>query len=188
MTYDAIVIGVSAGGLKALSTILPELKKNLPVAVLVVQHLSPNSDDFLVEHLDSICQMTVCEAEDKAPLDKGTIYIAPPGYHLLLEDKRTLALSMEERVNYSRPSIDVLFETAAEAFLEKLIGVVLTGANIDGSEGLVRIHDLGGLTVVQDPKTAQVDIMPLAALSVVKADHVVSLEKIGSLLNQLVIG
>lgn len=188
MKYEAIVIGASAGGLKALSVILPELKKGLPVSVLVVQHLSPDSDDFLVKHLASRCCMEVCEAEDKALLEKGNIYIAPPGYHLLLEDKRTLALSMEERVNYSRPSIDVLFETAAEAFLDKVIGVVLTGANVDGSDGLVRIQDFGGMTVIQDPKTAEVDIMPLAALSVVRVDHVVSLNKIGSLLNQLVIG
>lgn len=183
--YDAVVIGVSAGGLAALSAVLPAMDRNLPLAVMVVQHLSPASDDFLVRHLDGISGLTVKEAEDKDRLHPGRVYIAPPNYHLLVERDRTLALSLEQRVNFSRPSVDVLFETASEAYLERLIGVILTGASSDGARGLAAVKKRGGVAVVQDPLTAEADAMPRAALELVEVDHIVPLQDIGALLNRL---
>lgn len=186
--YDAVVIGVSAGGLAALEKILPKLDKSIPVPVLIVQHVSPGSDNYMPKHFDSRSKVTVKEAEDKEVPVHGTVYFAPPNYHLLVEFERTLALSVEERVNFSRPSVDVLFETAAEAYRDKLIGVVLTGANSDGANGLARIKRLGGLTIVQSPETAEADAMPLAALEAVEADHVLPLGEIGYFINSLLMG
>ena len=186
--YRAIVIGVSAGGLKALSAVLPKLRGGLPLPVLVVQHLSPVSDTYLVDHLRRLCAVKVKMAEDKEPAEAGVVYLAPPDYHLLVEADNSLALSLENRVNYSRPSIDVLFASAAEAYMDGLIGVVMTGANADGAQGLARIKECGGLTVVQAPETAEVDIMPLAALETVAVDYVVPLERLGRFLNSLAMG
>lgn len=186
--YDAIVIGVSAGGLTALGTVLPMLEKNLAIPVIIVQHLSPKSDDFIPMHLNTLSDIQVIEAEDKMELQGGIVYVAPPDYHLLVEIDRSLALSMEERVNYSRPSIDVLFESAAEVFLTRLIGIVLTGANTDGAKGLECIKKRGGIAIVQEPETAEVDTMPRAALRRVNADFIVSLEELGPLLNSLATG
>lgn len=186
--YDAVVIGVSAGGLAALEKILPKLDETLPVPVLIVQHISPGSDNYMPLHFDRRCRVAVKEAEDKEEPQPGTVYFAPPNYHLLVELERSLALSTEERVNYSRPSIDVLFETAAEAFRERLIGIILTGANNDGARGLAKIKRFGGLTVVQSPETAEADAMPLAALEAVEADHVIPLSDIGYFINSLLTG
>lgn len=184
--YKAIVIGVSAGGLNALLKVLPKLGADLPAPVIVVQHLSPDSGDYLVKHLDEHCDAVVKEADDKERFEPGVVYFAPAGYHLMVDDGRVAALSVDERVNYSRPSVDVLFETAAEAYPGSIIGVVLTGANNDGAAGLAAIKALGGLAVVQDPATAEADAMPKAALKAVDADHVVPLDDIGALLRQLV--
>ena len=186
--YRAMVIGVSAGGFKALSVVLPQLQRELPLPVLIVQHLSPVSDTYLVDHLRKRCAVKVKLAEDKEPAEAGVVYLAPPDYHLLIEADYSLALSLENRVNYSRPSIDVLFASAAEVFLEGLIGVVMTGANADGAEGLARIQECGGLTVVQAPETAEVNIMPLAALEAVAVDHIVPLDQLGRFLNMLAMG
>ena len=184
--YEAIAIGVSAGGLNALLTVLPPLGADLPVPVLVVQHLSPDADDFLVRHLDERSPARVKEAEDKERLEPGTVYVAPAGYHLMVDEGRFAALSVDERVNFSRPSVDVLFETAAEAYPGTLIGVILTGANNDGAAGLAAVKALGGLAVVQDPAGAEAEAMPKAALEAVQADHVVPLAEIGALLRRLV--
>lgn len=186
--YEAVAVGVSAGGLAALGCILSELERDLPLAILIVQHMRPDSDGFFCRHLDSLCRMRVKEAEDKETIQPATVYIAPPDYHLLVEADRTLTLSADERINYSRPSIDVLFETAAEAYQKKLVGLVLTGANADGSQGLARIKQLGGLAVVQSPASAECDIMPRAAITSVAVDHIVPLEKIGQFLNSLASG
>lgn len=186
--YEAVAVGVSAGGLAALGCILSELERDLPFAILIVQHMRPDSDGFFYRHLDSLCRMRVKEAEDKETIEQATVYIAPPDYHLLVENDRTLTLSADERINYSRPSIDVLFETAAEAYQKKLVGLVLTGANADGSQGLARIKQLGGLAVVQSPASAECDIMPRAAITSVAVDHIVPLEKIGQFLNSLASG
>lgn len=185
MQYKAMVIGVSAGGLDALSTILPELPADFPIPVLVVQHLHHASDNFLAIHLDNLSKIKVKEAEEGEKIRPGIAYIAPPGYHLLVEEDETLSLSVDEAVNYARPSIDVLFETAADVYATALIGVILTGANDDGSRGLKKIKDEGGLAIVQDPKTAYVEIMPLAALQMVEADHILPLKEIGPFLRRL---
>jgi two-component system chemotaxis response regulator CheB len=185
---EAIVLGVSAGGFHALSAVLPYLDRALPVPVFIVQHLSPLSDTYLVEHLQEICQVEVKLAEDKETPGPAVIYLAPPDYHLLIEADYSLALSLEDRVNYSRPSIDVLFESAAEVYFDSLIGVIMTGASVDGSKGLVKIKNCGGLTVVQAPETAEVDTMPRSAIKSVEVDYIVPLDKLGVFLNMMIMG
>ena len=186
--YEAIVIGVSAGGLLALEKIIPRFDKAIPIPVFVVQHISADSDNYLPRHFDARSFVTVKEGEDKEKVVPGTVYFAPPNYHLMVEFERILSLSIEERVNFSRPSVDVLFETAAEAYGDKLIGVILTGANSDGAQGLKKIHQLGGLTIVQSPETAEADAMPKAAIKAVDVDHVLPLNKIGDFINLLAMG
>ncbi|QJB57089.1 chemotaxis protein CheB [Pseudodesulfovibrio sp. zrk46] len=183
--YSAIVIGVSAGGLAALDRILPKLNSDFSIPILVVQHISADSENYLPQHFSVRCAQEVKEAEDKEPIAQGTIYIAPPNYHLMVECDRTVALSIDPKVNFSRPSIDVLFETAADAYCDELVGLVLTGGNSDGAKGLAKIKKLGGLTVVQSPETAEVDAMPLAALEAVEPDHVVPLKDIANFLNDI---
>lgn len=183
--YEAVVIGVSAGGLDALRTILPKLPEKFPVPVVVVQHRGAGSDAFFAEYLDQRCAVLVKEAGEKEEAAAGTVYLAPADYHLLLEDDRTFSLTLESRVRFSRPSIDVLFESAADVYGARLIGIVLTGANDDGSRGLAAIKKRGGLTVVQDPATAEVDTMPRAALKAVAVDFVLPLAAIGQFLANL---
>lgn len=183
--YRAVVIGSSAGGLEALEAVLSVLEADFPLPVAVVQHLAPNSGGYLAAHLDDKCAVRVKEADEKEALAPGTVYFAPPNYHLLVEEDGTLSLSVEERVCFSRPSVDVLFETAVDAFGPDLVGVILTGGNEDGSQGLRAVADAGGLTIVQDPETAAAPEMPKAALARTKADHVLPLRDIGSLLNRL---
>jgi two-component system chemotaxis response regulator CheB len=144
-----------------------------------------SADSFLAEYLNQIASLTVKEAEDKEPLYSGHIYLAPAGYHLLIEDDQTFGLSVDPRVNYCCPSIDVLFESAADVFEESLIGVVLTGANGDGGQGLKRIKAHGGLAIVQNPRTAESPYMPQAALEAAAVDHVVDLENLAPLLIKL---
>lgn len=187
-TFDAVVIGTSAGGLNAMEAILPRLSKAIPVPILVVQHVSPNSESYMVRHFEKRCSLRVKEAEDKEVAAAGVVYFAPPNYHLLVELDGTLSLSTEERVNYSRPSIDVLFKAAAEAYGDGLIGIILTGANHDGAEGLARVAELGGLTIIQSPATAEAKEMPQAALDALSPNHVLSLEEIGNFLNVLLLG
>lgn len=180
--YKAIVIGTSAGGFEALLKILKRLPKDFSLPIIIVQHLSPDSDNYMTRHLNSVCEIYIKEAEEKEKINKSCVYIAPPNYHLLIEENFTLSLSSEEKINFSRPSIDVLFETAAYAYKSDLIGIILTGANSDGSKGIKLIHDFNGLTIVQEPKTAYVDTMPLAAINETKIDYVLSLDEIGELL------
>ncbi|MCM8539031.1 MAG: chemotaxis protein CheB [Lentisphaeraceae bacterium] len=181
MKYEAIVIGASAGGLKAMMAILGSLNELLPVPVFVAQHRSQQSNNYLEELLNQFGTTRVKEAEDKMPIEKGILYLAPPDYHLLIENKNYMALSLDEPVNYSRPSIDVLFESAAEVYKDKLIGIVLTGANSDGTAGLKEIKSAGGLTIVQDPKTAHVATMPESALTI-DPDYVIPLDKMSEFL------
>ncbi len=185
--YEAIVIGVSAGGLAALTVILPKLSNRLNLPVLIVQHLSPGSDDFLATHFDKICSLGVKEAEDKEPIENNTIYFAPADYHLMVEQDKTVALSTAERVQYSRPAIDVLFETAAEAYLDKLICIILTGANCDGTRGIVRVRQLKGVVIAQSPESAEVDTMPLSAINQAGVDKVLDLKEIAPYINQLTV-
>jgi two-component system, chemotaxis family, protein-glutamate methylesterase/glutaminase len=186
--YKAVVIGVSAGGSKALQHILPRLPSDFPLPIIIVQHISPDSDGFFISHLNSMCKIRVEEAVEKQKALAGTAYFAPPNYHLLIEEDGSFSLSVSERVNFARPSIDVLFESAACAYCPGLIGVILTGANNDGAFGLKKIKELGGFTIVQDPATAEVDSMPKAAIAQSKVDKILSLSEILEVLVSLAQG
>ncbi|HVE15304.1 MAG TPA: chemotaxis protein CheB [Chthoniobacterales bacterium] len=165
LDVEAVVIGGSAGSLEALSQILPALPADFPLPIMVVVHLPPDKDSVLAEVLQNKCVLTVCEAQDKQPLQSGTVYFAPPDYHLLVETDRHLSLSYDEPQLYSRPSIDVLFESAADVYGEKLIGIVLSGANADGAHGLKEIAAQGGIALVQTPRHAYAKEMPAMALA-----------------------
>lgn len=179
---DVIVIGASAGGVEALSRLLPALPATLPVPILVVLHLLPDVQSELAALFGARCALPVVEANDRLPLQPGTIYIAPPGYHLLVGADRTCSLSIDEPVNFSRPSIDVLFESAAWTFQSRVLGVLLTGASADGAVGLVQIRARGGVAWVQSPETAQADTMPLAAIALGATDRVLPVERIAEAL------
>lgn len=176
--YKAIVVGTSAGGLEACNRIFSPLPKEYPLPIVIVQHINPDSDKYLGLALQRTCVLTVEVAEDKQPILPGHIYFAPCDYHLLVERGGTFSLSIDERVNHSRPSIDVLFECAARAWTNMVIGILLTGASKDGAEGLRAIKEAGGLTIVQDPREAEYSIMPESALALTKADKVLSLRQI----------
>jgi two-component system chemotaxis response regulator CheB len=160
----AVAIGASSGALDALSAILPPLPADYPLPIFIVVHLPPEKDSFLASVLGAKCRMNVREAQDKEAIAPGTIYLAPPDYHLLVEQDGMLSLSGEEEVHFSRPSIDVLFETAADAYGSQLLGIVLTGANDDGAGGLRAVVDAGGAAIVQHPSLAFSSSMPQAAL------------------------
>ncbi len=180
--FEAVVVGASLGGLEVFSTILPRLPADFPLPIAIVQHRSPESGDSLAQCFDAKTKLRVKEAIDKEPLQSGTAYVAPADYHLLIEEDRTFSLSVDERVLYCRPAVDVLFESAAEVYEDRLIAVLLTGANNDGAAGLKCVVQHGGLTIVQDPDTAHADTMPREALRETQADHVVPLDQIGPLL------
>ena len=168
-----------------MARLLGGLRPDFPLPLIVVQHISPDGAETLAQHLGSLSPLRVREAEEKEPVEPGTVYLAPPDYHLLVEKDQTFSLSHEERVNFARPSIDVLFESAAAAYGPRLIGVVLTGANRDGSAGLKAVREHGGLAIVQDPGEAESDVMPRSALAVAGADHVVDAAGIAALLEHL---
>lgn len=181
----AVVIGASAGAVQALRTILPALAADYGLPVLVVVHVPPGRANMLVPLLQARCEITVKEAEDKEILAPGTVYFAPSDYHLLVETDKSIALSIDQSVNHSRPSIDVLFETAADTYGPGLVGVVLTGANHDGAAGLRAIVDAGGLAVVEDPASAYAAAMPLAALEACPSARIMNLDAIASYLSTL---
>jgi two-component system chemotaxis response regulator CheB len=183
--YEAAVVGVSAGGMHALKTILPALPADFPLPIAIVQHLAADAETFMAEHLNRLSVIRVKEADDKESLSPGTAYLAPAGYHLLIEPDKSFSLSVDEKVNFSRPSIDLLFESAAETFGRALIGVVLTGANADGARGLKAIKQRGGIAIVQNPQTAESPYMPRSALAATAADRVLDLEHIASVLQAL---
>ncbi|MCG8685042.1 MAG: chemotaxis protein CheB [Desulfobacterales bacterium] len=183
-SYHALVIGVSAGGLAALTAILPRLSSEMSQPVIIVQHQSPDSDDFLIQHFDKLCSLGVKEAEDKMPVENSTVYFAPANYHLLVEDDKSFALSTAEKVQYSRPSIDVLFETAAEVYQDHLAGLILTGANADGTKGVMAIRKYKGFTIAQSPETAEVDFMPKSAIAE-GVDAILDLEDIAPFINRM---
>ncbi|MBV8803681.1 MAG: chemotaxis protein CheB [Sinobacteraceae bacterium] len=182
---DAVVMGASAGGVEALAVLLPALPASFRPALLIVQHLPRERPSLLVDIFQRRCAVPVREAEDKEPVEPGTVYFAPPDYHMLVEKSRQIALSTDEPLNYSRPSIDVLFESAAEAYGERLLGIILTGGNDDGAEGLNAVYRAGGLTVVQQPDTAAVPLMVVSALRRGPADFVLPLNEIAALLRRL---
>lgn len=162
--FDAVVIGGSAGSVEALTSILPGLQPDCGIAVFVVIHLPRERPSLLVSIFAPKCRLQVVEAQDKEPVELGNIYFAPPDYHLLVDRGPQLALDADELVHFSRPSIDVLFESAADAYAQRLIGIVLSGANSDGAAGLAAVQRAGGLTLVQRPETAIASAMPEAAL------------------------
>lgn len=179
-----VVIGASAGAVEALSLILPALPADYPAPVVCAVHVAADRVSLLATVFGPKCKLEVHEAEDKRPLERA-IYFAPPGYHLLLERNGTLALSVDAPVWFSRPSIDVLFESAAEAYGAALVGVLLTGANHDGAAGLAAIHQAGGRTLVQTPESALAPAMPAAALSLFKPTAVVPLQQMATFLAEL---
>lgn len=183
--YKAIVIGTSHGGLEALKLILTALEKGFPLPVIIVLHIGDHSNDIFIRHMNSLCALEVKEAEMNEPILPGVIYFAPPNYHLLIEDDHTLTLSTSEKVNFSRPSIDVLFESAALVYTKHLIGVVLTGANSDGANGLKTIIDFGGMALVQNPCSSLSPAMPRAAIKIAKPQLRLKLEDIAGKLNEL---
>lgn len=177
-----VVIGTSAGGMEALQVVFSTLPERLRAPIVVVQHLP--ADAMIQPSLvfGNSTKRKLVEIEDKMPVEDGIIYFAPPGYHTLIEEDGTFALSMDPPVNFSRPSIDVLFESAARAFGGAVTGVVMTGANHDGAAGLAAIKDAGGRAVVQDPATAMASSMPKEAVARAKPDAVVPLKEIASAL------
>ncbi|SHJ25532.1 chemotaxis protein CheB [Halodesulfovibrio aestuarii] len=183
--YEAIVIGASAGGLIALHRIFSQRCLDFNLPVLIAQHICPNRESLLPELLRQHCTGTVKDAEDKDVITSGNVYIAPSNYHLLVEPDKSIALSVEGRVNFSRPSIDVLFETASEAYCDALVGIILSGANSDGAYGVSQIKKRAGLTIVQSPDSAEFDTMPKAAIEASNPDFILSLDEIGILLNTL---
>jgi len=180
--FEAIVIGASAGGVDALLALLPALPAGYPCAVVVVLHVAEDRDSRLAEVFDARAALPVREAADKETIRPGTIYFAGAGYHLSIERDRSFSLSCEPPVHFSRPSIDVLMESAADAYGGTLLGILLTGASADGAAGLSRIQSCGGMTVVQDPAEAQVAIMPQAALDAFTPDRILTLQGIRALL------
>ncbi|MCP3891914.1 MAG: chemotaxis protein CheB [Desulfobulbaceae bacterium] len=185
MEYRLIVMGTSYGGMKALGTILPALPENFPLPIAIVQHLSADSDSYMVGHLNSVCKIQVKEAEEKELLQSGVAYIAPEDYHLLVEDDMSLSLAADNKVNFSRPAIDVLFETAAFSLGPLVIGVILTGANTDGSIGLKKIKEGNGLAVVQSPETSVASAMVVGAIEKVAVDYILPLSEIAPFLIEL---
>ena len=184
-SIEAIVIGASAGGVEALLNILTPLREGFGLPIVVVLHLPDVRRSHLAEVFARRVALPVLEASDKSRIEAGTLYFAAPGYHLSVEQDRSFSLSLEDRVHYSRPAIDYLFESAADAYGPKLAAVLLTGANRDGAHGLAQVKRRGGLTVVQDPDEAQVATMPQAALDIHQPDHILTIRGIGRLLVEL---
>ncbi|CJK94698.1 Chemotaxis response regulator protein-glutamate methylesterase [Streptococcus pneumoniae] len=182
---EAVVIGASAGGLEALGMLLDDLPANFRLPILVVQHVPANGPTHLAEIFGRRTRLRVKEADDKDAVSSATLYFAAPGYHLLVERDRSLSLSQDDAVHFSRPSIDVLFESAADVWGPQVAGVLLTGANEDGAAGLEAIHRVGGLTVIQDPAEAAVPTMPRAALQRFAPDYILPLRDIHRLLREL---
>lgn len=177
MAFELVVVGTSLGGLHALEVLLAGLPKDFPVSVAVVQHRHKDSENTLSFFLQQHSSLPLKEPEDKEAIVPGQVYLAPADYHLLVEPG-SFALSTEAPVEYARPSIDVLFESAAEVYAEKVIGVILTGANQDGAQGLAKIKAHGGLAVVQEPATAFSPTMPQAAIAAVRVDWILPLLEI----------
>ena len=172
-------IGASWGGLKAVGQVLADLPAELDLPIAIAQHRHPDSQEgTLAELLAAQTDRTVLDVEDKMAIEPGYVYIAPPNYHLLVE-RGSFALSVDERIRFARPSIDVLFETAAHAYGSGVIGIILTGANDDGAHGLARIKKVGGVALIQDPLGAARRTMPDAAIAATVADAILPLDAIG---------
>lgn len=184
MAYSVIGIGTSWGGLAALTKLLGDLPTHFSIPMVVVQHRSKDSERLLVQLLQDATDLRVCEIEDKDPLTAGTVHVAPANYHVLIEAGYA-SLTIEEPVRFSRPSIDVMLTSAADTYESAAVGVVLTGANEDGARGLAHVVKRRGIGLVQDPKTAEIPIMPQAAIRAVPTAEVLSLDAIGRRLIEL---
>lgn len=183
--FKVVVIGTSYGGLEALKAIIPNLPEDYPLAILVVLHIGDNNNNAFIEHLNSISLLRVKEAEEKEKICSGTAYFAPPNYHMMVESNETITLTTDSKVHHSRPSIDVLFESAAWNYKNKIIGVILSGLNQDGAYGLLQIKDCGGVTIVENSEKAVASIMPAAAITMVQPQFILPLNEISSKLINL---
>lgn len=181
-SIEAVVIGCSVGGLNALHALLRNLPNELGIAIIICAHVAADAPGLLPHILNAWCHLPVTEAMEREPVLPGHVYVAPPNYHLLIEMDRYFSLSVDERVCYVRPAIDVLFTSAADVYGDRLLGVLLTGANSDGTQGMKAIKAAGGTTLVQDPKTAEIDTMPKAAIAMGVVDQVLPLSKITNIL------
>jgi two-component system, chemotaxis family, protein-glutamate methylesterase/glutaminase len=185
LKYELICIGASWGGLRALGRVLSDLPPEVDAPIAIAQHRHPGSHEgALAELLQHRIERPVRDVEDKMEIERSMVYLAPPDYHVLVE-QGSFALSLDERVRFARPSIDVLFESAADAYGERVIGVILTGANDDGAAGLARIKERGGVALIQDPQGAERRTMPDAAIAATVADAVLPLEDIGGFVHTL---
>ncbi len=182
---QTIVIGASFGGMEAITYILSNLPEKFRIPIVVVLHIGSNNINNYLSALGNSTHFKVKEAEEKETIHKGVVYFAPPNYHLLLENNRTMSLSTDKKVNFSRPSIDVLFETAAWAYKKELLGILLSGSNADGAEGLKIIKEYGGVTLVQNPETSVAGTMPGSALHLFKPDFVLDLQDIAKKIEAL---
>jgi len=185
LDYDLVVVGASLGGLAALRQLLSALPEAFPASVAIVQHRRPDAASPLADLLGAASTLPVREAADHEPLRAGTVYLAPAGYHLLVE-RGWLTLSVEAPVSWARPSIDVLFESAAEAYHRRVVAVLLTGSSEDGAAGVAAVARRGGLTVVEDPGTALSPVSPAAAIARTSVHHVLPLPEIAGLLRGMV--
>jgi two-component system, chemotaxis family, protein-glutamate methylesterase/glutaminase len=180
--YDLVCMGASWGGLKAVGQVLADLPEDFDLPVAIAQHRHRDSQaETLAELLQAKTDRPVLDVDDKMPIASRHVYVAPPNYHLLVE-RGSFALSVDEHIQYARPSIDVLFETAAHAYGAGVIGIILTGANADGALGLARIKNAGGVALIQDPRGAARRTMPEAAIAATVADAVLPVEEIANFL------
>ncbi len=182
LPHQAIVIGVSAGGMQALTEIFSRLSPDFQIPIIVIQHLHPHQGSFHIEYFMEIAPIPVQEIREKERLQNATIYFAPPNYHVLIEKDKTFALTVDEKVNYARPSIDVFFNSISEVFNKNLTGIILTGANRDGATGLAKIRQRGGKTIIQSLDNAQFMAMPTFALDAVPDSKIMTLTEIADFL------
>lgn len=184
MTTDMVVIGGSAGSLQVVLEILPRLRKDLELSMVIIFHRKAvHEPDFLVELLSSKCLLPVKEAEDKEPISRGVVYLAAADYHLFIEKNLSFSLDISEKINFSRPSIDLTFQSAADTYREKLVGVLLSGANADGVRGMQSIKFHGGYCIAQDPVTCQIPYMPTQAISKNLIDQIATPDQIAQFIN-----
>jgi two-component system chemotaxis response regulator CheB len=182
--YRLLIIGGSAGSLEVLIQLLPSIRQDLGVAIVIILHRK-NVESYLTDLLSEKASWPVKEAEEKEPILPGMIYLAPPDYHLLIEKDETFSLDYSEKVHYSRPAIDVTFEAAAEVYGFSSIGVLLSGANADGTEGIIKLKEAGGLTIVQDPAEATVSYMPQQAIKSLEVDYILNTKQMIDVINNL---
>src|SRR5665213_2155544 len=182
---DALVIGGSAGSLEVLLKVLPEIDLSINFPIIIVLHRKPGTDNLLTDLLKSRTKLTVKEVEEKEKIRDSTIYIAPSDYHLLIEKNHTFSLDNSEKVNYSRPAIDVIFQSAAEIYKEKLVCFLLSGSNDDGVMGLKEVKLAGGTAVIQNPTSAAVPYMPAQAELNVEIDEILEIDEMANYINQL---